>query len=75
MSETESKTASPEDNASTVTTHGAESPMTKDNDVETEEEEADPWMPMVEEAMQRHKTVFQEMKMNLVCGGLDEQTA
>ena len=75
MSETESKTAGPEDDASTVTTHGSESPMTGDNDIETEEEEADPWMPMVEEAMRRHKTVFQEMKMNLVYSGLDEQTA
>ena len=40
-----------------------------------EEEEADPWMPMVEEAMQKHKAAFQEMKMNLTQSGLDEQTA
>ena len=44
-------------------------------DSETEEEEADPWMPMVEEAMQEHKTAFQEMKMNLIHSGLDEQSA
>ena len=40
-----------------------------------EEEEADPWMPMVEEAMQKHKEVFQEMKMYLTHSGLDEETA
>ena len=32
-------------------------------------------LPMVEEAMQEHKTAFQEMKMNLIHSGLDEQTA
>ena len=42
MSETKSPTADPEDDASTATTHGSESPMTGDNDTETEEEEADP---------------------------------
>ena len=47
--------------------------MTEDS--ETEEEEADPWMPVVEEAMQEHNTGFQEMKMNLIHSGLDEQTA
>ena len=66
MLERESQIAHPEDDASTATTHGSESPMTGDNDTETEEEEADPWMPMVEKAMQKHKTTFQEMKMNLV---------
>ena len=37
-----------------------------DNETETEDEEKDPWMPMVEEAMQKHKTAFEEMKMNLI---------
>ena len=64
-----------EDDASSVATHGSESPMTTDSETETEEEEADPWMPMVEEAMQKHKAAFQEMKMNLTHSGLDEQTA
>ena len=73
MSETESQTVDSEDDASTVTTHGTESPMTRDS--KTEEEEVDPWMPMVEEAVQEHKTAFQEMKMNLIHSGLDEQTA
>ena len=73
MSETESQTADSEDEASSVTTHGSESPMTGDS--ETEQEEADPWMPMVEEAMQKHKAAFQEMKINLTHNGLDEQTA
>ena len=74
MPETESQTADPEDDASTVTTHGSESPMIEENDTETEEEEANPWVPMVEEAIQKHRTAFQEMKMNLVLSGLDEQT-
>ena len=74
MSETESLTAGSEDVASTVTTCRSESPMTGDSETE-EEEEADPWMPMVEEAMQKHKAAFQEMKMNLTHSGLDEQTA
>ena len=63
ISETESQTVDPEDDASSVATHGSEGPMTGDS--ETEEEEADPWMPIVEEAMQKPKATFQEMKMNL----------
>ena len=71
MSETESLTAGPEDDASSVATEGSQSSMTGDS--ETEEEEADPWMPMVEKAMQKHKAAFQEMKMTQ--SGLDEETA
>ena len=73
MSETEN--LSSEDDASSVATHGSQSPMTGDSETE-EEKEADPWMPMIEEAMQKHKAAFQEMKMNLTrSSGLDEQTA
>ena len=43
--------------------------------METEEEEKDPWMPMVEGAMQKHRPDFKEMKMNLIHSGLDEQSA
>ena len=75
MSETESQTVDSEDDASSVVTHGSESAVTTDSETETEEEEADPWMSMVEEAMQKHKAAFQEMKMNLTHSGLDEQTA
>ena len=32
-------------------------------------------MPMVEEAMQKHKTDFEKMKMNLIHSGLDEHSA
>ena len=64
MLETESLTAGLEDVAATVTTHWSKSPMTEDSEIE--EEEADPWMPMVDETMQEHKTAFQEMKMNLI---------
>ena len=72
MSETESQSS--EDDASSVATDGSQSSMTGDSETE-EEEGADPWMPMVEEAMQKHKTAFQEMKMNLTQSGLDEETA
>ena len=71
MSETENQSS--EDDASSVATDGSQSPMTGDS--ETEEEEPDPWMPMVEEAMPKHKAAFQEMKMNLTQSGLDEETA
>ena len=79
MSETESHTMDSEDDASTTSTQGSESPMTTDNEMETEEEEGeeekDPWMPMVEEAMQKHKAAFEEMKMNYIESGLDKQSA
>ncbi len=52
-----------------------ESQITTDNEAETEEEENDPWMPMVEEAMQKHRPDFEEMKMNLIHSGLDEHSA
>ena len=55
MSETESPTMDSDDDASTTSTRGSESPMTTDNETETEEEKKDPWMPMIEEAMQKHK--------------------
>ena len=45
MSETESQTVDLKDDASSVATDGSQSLMTGDS--ETEEEEADPWMPMV----------------------------
>ena len=75
ISETDSQTMDSADDASTTSTNGSESPMTTDSETETEEEEKDPWMPMVEEAMQRHKTTFEEMKTNLIHRGVDEQSA
>ena len=71
ISETESQSS--EDDASNVATDGSQSSMT--GDLETEEEEANPWMRMVEETMQIHKAAFQEIKMNLTQSGLDEETA
>ena len=71
MSETEIQSS--EDDASSVATDGSQSSITGDS--ETEEEEVDPWMPMVEEAMQKHKAAFQEMKVNLTHSGLDEEIA
>jgi hypothetical protein len=32
-------------------------------------------MPLVEEAMQKHKSAFEELKMNFIPSGLDEQSA
>ena len=72
MSETESETVDLEHDASSVAADGSQSSTTGDSG--TEEEEADPWMTMVEEAMQKHKAAFQEVKMNLTHSGLDEET-
>ena len=41
MSETESQAIDSEDGASTTSTHGSESPMTTDSEMETEEEEGE----------------------------------
>ena len=76
MSEAESsQTVDTEDCASTTSTDEYESPITTDNEMDVEEEENDPWMPMVEEAMQKHKAAFEETKMNLIYNGLDEKSA
>ena len=75
MSETESQAMDSEDNASTFSIDGSESPMTTEYETETEEEGNDTWTPMVEQAMQKHKTAFEEMKMNLINSGLDKQSA
>ena len=45
ISETESQTMDSEDDASTTSTSGSESPITTDNEAETEGEENNPWMP------------------------------
>ena len=68
MSETESQETDFEDDASITSTHWSESPMTSDNETETEEDKE-------EEAMQNHRTTFEEIKMNLIHSGLDEQSA
>ena len=75
MSEAESPTMDSGDDVSTTSTRGSERPMSTDNETENEEEEKDPWIPTIEEAMQMHKTAFEEMKMNLIHSGLDEQFA
>ena len=67
------KTVDSEDDASSVATDGSESPMTGDSETEPQEE-ADPWKPMAEEAMQKHEATFQEMEMNLTHSGPDEQS-
>ena len=75
MSETEIQAMYSGNDASTSSTDRSESPMTTDNEMETEEEENDAWMPMAEQAMQNHKTAFEEMKMNLTHSGVDKQSA
>ena len=73
MSETESQAMDSEDDASTSSTDGSESPITTDNEMGNEEEENDACMPMVEQAMQKPNTAFEEIKMNLIHSGLDKQ--
>ena len=64
MSETESsQTMDSEDDVLTDSTRGSESPVSTDNESETEE---DPWVPQVDEAMQEHKTAFEENKFDVV---------
>ena len=75
MSETESQAMDSEDDTSTSSTDGSESPITTDNEMGNEEEENDAWMPMVEQAMQKHNTAFEEMKINLIHSGLDKHSA
>ena len=75
MSETETEAMDSGDDTSTSSTDGSEGPMITDSETETEEEENDAWMPMVEQAMQKHKTAFEEMKMNLIHNGLDKRSA
>ena len=64
-----------EDDAFTSSTNGSVSPMTTDNETETEDEENNLWMPVAEQAMQTHKTAFKKVKMNLIRSGLDKQFA
>ena len=61
MSETESQGTDFEHDASTTSTHESESPMTSDSETETDEDK-DPWMPMVEEERQNHRTAFEETR-------------
>ena len=72
MSETESHAMDSEDDA--CSTYESESPITTDDEMETEGGEKDHWMPMVDEAMKQHETAFEEMKKNLIDSGLDEQS-
>ena len=61
-----------EDDGSTTSTDWSQSSPTTDNELETEGKN-DPWMPMVEEAMKKHKATFEELKRNLIYNGLDKQ--
>ena len=72
MSETESHAMDQDDASST---YESESPTTTDDEMETEGGEKDPWMLMVDEELQQHEAAFEEMKMNLIDSGLDEQSA
>ena len=69
-----SQTMDSEDDASTTSTDWSQSSPTTDNELETEGKN-DPWMPMVEEAMQKHKATFEDLKRNLIYKCLDKQSA
>ena len=73
LSETGSHAVASEDDASS--TYESESPITTDDEMETEGGEKDPWIPMVDEAVKQHEAAFEEMKKNLIDSGLDEQSA
>ena len=61
-----------QDDVSTTSTHGSE--ISTDND-SSDEDEMDPWIPLIEEAKQRSNIAFEEMKESLINSGLDEQSA
>jgi hypothetical protein len=71
MSQTDSE-GDFQDEVSTTSTHGSEISMTTDNESETghEEEEIDPWIPLIEKAKQRCNIAFKEMKEGLINSGL-----
>ena len=50
-----------EDDASTTSTSGSESPIATDSETETGKEVKDSWVPMVKEAMQKHRPDFEEV--------------
>ena len=63
-----------ENDASTISTYGSESSMSTEREAETEEE-TNPWIPLIEEARERSKLAFDQMKESLLNSGLDEQSA
>ena len=74
MSDSESQITEPEDNDSTASNHDSDSSMVTVDETE-EEGEIDPWAPLVEEAMQINYAAFEELKMNFIASGLDDQSA
>ena len=49
--------------------------MTSANESEQEEEEVDPWSPIIDEAKERVRASYEQMKDNFINSGLDEETA
>ena len=49
--------------------------MTSANESEQEEEEVDPWSPIIDEAKERVRASYEQMKDNFITSGLDEETA
>ena len=63
-----------QDDVSRTSTDVSETSMRTDKS-ETEEEEMDPWIPLIEEAKQRRNIALEEMKESLINTSLDEQSA
>ena len=63
-----------EDDASTTSTDWSESSLTTDNEMETEGKNY-PWMPILDEAMQKPKATFEDIKRNLIHNDLGKQSA
>ena len=63
-----------QDDVSRTSTDVSETSMRTDKS-ETEEEEMDPRIPLIEEAKQRRNIALEEMKESLINTGLDEQSA
>ena len=65
-----------EDNISTSSIDSeSESLMATDNEGRENEEQLDPWVPLIEEAKRRSDIALENVKEILINRGLDEQTA
>ena len=76
--ETEDESAETDEETENESETEEETENESETEEETEnesEEETDPWMPMVEEAMDKNRMSFEEMKQNFLNSGFDEDSA